>query len=232
MEGRRLWGRWVVANALAEAVGLTSTLALAAGAFAVNDRVPLATALLMAVGVAVLGGVVEGLVVGWAQWLVLRGPLPALPLRPWALATALGAGLAWLLGMLPSTFLAVANAAHAAAASSAAAAQPAAAEPPLALQLALAVAMGAVLGPFLGVPQWRVLRRYLPKAGWWVLANVTAWAVGMPVIFLAASLIPAGASSAVIFGYVALGCLAAGAVVGAVHGWWLLWLLRGAEAAG
>lgn len=224
----RLWLRWVAANGVAEFVGLTSTMALAAGAFAVNDRVALPVALLMALGVAVLGGAVEGLAVGYAQWRVLRDPLPALRVRDWALATAIGAGVAWALGMLPSTLLSAASAAHAAGAAPDASAAAAGAGPPLWLQLVLAAGMGAVLGPFLGVPQWRVLRRHLPRAGWWVLANVTAWMLGMPAIFLATGLMPDGASPPVIAAYVAAGCLLAGVVVGAVHGAWLLWLLRGA----
>src|SRR3712207_8569653 len=57
-------------------------------------------------GVAVLAGtLVEGTVVGTAQWLVLRRPFPAMKWRAWALATAAGAFVAWTLGMLPSILL-------------------------------------------------------------------------------------------------------------------------------
>lgn len=220
---RGLYWRWVLANASAEFVGLTSTLAMAAGTFAVNDRVTVLVALSMALGVAVLGAAVEGLAVGTAQWLVLRRALPLLPWRSWALATAAGALVAWLLGMLPSTLLSAAGAAQ--AATSGAASTPSAAEPSLALQLLLAAGMGAVLGPVLGVPQWLVLRRFVERAGWWVLANVMAWMAGMPMVFLATGLIQPGFSAPAIAGLVALGCLAAGTVVGAVHGAWLVWLL-------
>jgi hypothetical protein len=46
----------------------------------------------------------------------------------------------------------------------------------------LAAAMGLVLGPVLGVPQWWVLRRHVAHAWWWIPANAAAWALGMPVI--------------------------------------------------
>lgn len=210
------WPRWVAANALAEFVGLTATLAMAAGTFAADGTAPLLTALLLAAGVAVLGAVVEGAAVGTAQWYVLRRALPRLRWRAWAIATLVGAAVAWMLGMLPSTLLA--RGAQSAAATGA--------EPSVAMQMLLAMGMGFALGPFLGVPQWLVLRRFVPRAGWWVLANSVAWAAGMPTIFLATGLIQPGYPTSAIAALVGLGCLLAGAVVGAVHGAWLLRLLR------
>ena len=61
----------------------------------------------IATGVAAvaLGTLLEGVVVGAAQWRVLREPLPALSRGSWVEATAIGAGLAWLLGMVPSTVI-------------------------------------------------------------------------------------------------------------------------------
>jgi hypothetical protein len=59
-----------------------------------------------------------------------------------------------------------------------------------------------------------------------VLANAAAWAAGMPVIFLAAGSVPAGAPLWLLAAAVLGACAAAGAVVGAVHGVWLVWLLR------
>lgn len=218
MTAKKLWTRWVVANGIAELVGLTSTMALAAGAFAVNDNVSLGVGLLIALGVAALGAVIEGVAVGGLQWRVARDVLPELPLRDWILATSIGAFAAWSLGMLPSTLLSSAAAATGSA-------EPVPFEPALWVQLLLAAAMGLVLGPVLGVPQWQVLKRTLPRAGWWVLANANAWALGMPMIFLATSFIAAGDPPWLIASYVAAGCLTAGLVVGAVHGAWLVWLL-------
>lgn len=225
MSVRALYLRWIAANGLAEFVGLTATMALAAGAFSMNDRVSLLGGLAIALGVAVLGAAVEGIAVGGAQWWVLRRVMPELPALDWVLATALGAFVAWSLGMLPSTLLSSAAAAPAAAEPSPIG------EPSLALQLVLAVGMGAVLGPFLGVPQWRVFRRHLPRSGRWVLANVAAWAAGMPMIFLATSFIAEGDSPVRIAAIVAVGCLLAGIVVGAVHGRWLVRMLREAGRA-
>jgi hypothetical protein len=161
----------------------------------------------------VAAGAVEGVALGYAQWRVLRGPLKALRARSWTVATVIGALLAWSLGLVPSTLAGGLGDGGA---------------PPFsaALQLVLAAVMGFVLGPVLGIPQWRVLRRFVPHAGRWVLANAAAWAAGMPVIFLAAGNMPAGAPVWLVAVVVLGVCAAAGAVVGAVHGVWLVRLLR------
>ena len=85
------------------------------------------------------------------------------------------------------------------------------------------------LGPVLGFAQWLVLRRFVSHAALWMPANALAWAFGMAVIF--ASIDPAisggfGLLSVVILG-LTLAC--AGAVVGAIHGLALVWLLRSSE---
>jgi hypothetical protein len=209
----KLWFQWILANAVGEMVGLGGTL-LIYGLMLLNAQtmgdVP-ATAL------AVLAGTfIEGIVVGTAQWLVLRRPLTSIRLRVWVLATAIGAFVAWTLGMIPSTFM------FAGADSGGAASAPMSDL----MVYALAAAMGFALGSILGVPQWLVLRRHLPKAGWWVLANALAWMVGMVIVFVGISFIPSeGISISVLF-MLLLFLFAAGAAVGAVHGFVLIWLLR------
>ncbi len=221
---KQIYGRWVIANGAAEFIGLTATLAMTAGLFSANDELSLEAALVAAVGVAAAGAAVEGVVVGLAQWRVLRTALPMLGWWRWVRATALGALVAWLLGMMPSTFFqAMASTAETTASASTF-------DPPLVLQLAVAAVMGAALGPVLGVPQWMALRGHVPRAGRWVLANSVAWAAGMPMIFLATGLIALDWTTAQIAVTVAVGCLGAGLVVGAVHGLWLVRMLAEKEA--
>lgn len=202
----RLWRGWVAANAIGE-LGLG--VAVAAWVFlgpaiqsAAGRLVPWAAA---AWGV-LAGTVIEGLWVGIAQWAVLRHVFPSGTGRAWVLATTIAACVSWSGGM---AFL---------AASSAQAGSIPLPEASGIAQYALMMLMGAGLGLTLGIPQWWVLRRHARQAGWWVLANLVAWALGMPVLFVAALLIPKEASRVT----VALVALAAsvltGAVVGAVHG--------------
>jgi hypothetical protein len=99
----RLWRRWVVANALGEALGLG--LAAVPGIALLDPDAPALPPLLTAGGM-VAGGCLEGHVVGTAQWLALRRALPRLTRRAWVAASVAGAALAWALGMLPSTLMA------------------------------------------------------------------------------------------------------------------------------
>jgi hypothetical protein len=208
-DASRFWLRWVGANSLAEMIGLGVAAAVGVRAFA-GSPTNLGQALAGAAPV-VLAGAFEGLVVGWAQWSVLRRPLPVLRARAWIGATVLGAFVAWCLGMLPSTIMSLAP-------------QPAAPAPagpspfdgPLVYPLAMG--MGAVLGVVLGLPQWAVLRRWAPRGWRWIAANSAAWALGMPIIFLVAGGLPSGLPVAAIAVIVLATLALAGAVLGAVHG--------------
>jgi len=168
-------------------------------------------AVLGGAAVAVLFGIVlEGIVVGWAQARVLARRLQAMRQRTWICATAAGAGLAWTVGMVPSTLMALAGDASAPAAPTV--------EPPVWLQYGLAAVLGAVTGPLLGVAQWTVLRRRVAGAGRWLWANAAAWALGMPLIFVGMDLVPWGGSPLLVAVTIYAVCGVAGLVVGLVHG--------------
>lgn len=206
------WWQWVVANCVAEMVGLGAS-ALAAGLLLFG---PLSEQIVLrAVGVVIISTALEGSTVGVAQWWVLHRRLRSLPAAAWIGATALGAAIAWSLGMIPSTLMDLGEASGDTG-------------PTIApgMEYVLAVGMGLVLGPILGTPQWWVLRRYVDHAGWWVPANAAAWAVGMPIIFAAAGIAYEQTywwqQTLVVVGGLAM----AGAAVGAVHGWVLVRLLR------
>ena len=86
--------------------------------------------------------------------------------------------------------------------------------------------MGAVAGPILAAFQWLRLRVVIPRrSAWWLPANAAAWAVSMPVVFAGAQLGSSLESPAVIALVVALTLAGAGAIVGAIHGRVLLWLV-------
>lgn len=215
------WWRWVAANALAELMGLGSTALLFVAVAPLIDGAPLGIALAYAGFVAVGGALLEGMSVGFAQWWVLRRALPAMRLRSWAIATSLGALVAWALGMLPSTLLSAGGAAGGRA-------------PDLdgAAMYIAAAGMGMVLGPMLGIPQAIILVRHRVRARWWVSGNSGAWAVGMPIVFVGAGSVSRDAGLAAIAAWVVLTLLAAGAAVGAVNGAVLVWTLRRASDRG
>jgi hypothetical protein len=218
----------VLANAVGEVVGLGGTALIGGVLVALTSRAGGAVAqIAAAVAFVAAGTLIEGAAVGVAQWRVLHRALPALAGRDWVRTTAAGAGVAWALGMVPSTVMAVRE--QTPPPTGAASSPPPAFDGPLVF--VLAAAMGLLLGPILAWFQWRVLRRHLPRAAKWVPANAAAWALGMPVIFIATSIIGPGMPVPVIVA-VAFVCLAgAGAVVGAVHGAVLARLLFSETAA-
>jgi hypothetical protein len=177
---------------------------------------PGTVAALMAAGLMILAGAFEGVVVGIAQWMVLRRPLPRLNWRPWVTATAIGALAAWTLGMMPSTLMSL---------DSESATTPSPAMSDLTVY-SLAAALGIVAGAILALPQWLVLRRFVNHAAWWMAANAAAWAAGMPIVFIGAGSAPEGAAGVEVAAIVAATIACAGAVVGAIHGPVLLWLLE------
>ena len=208
------WLRWVLANALAEGIGLSAVLVVGFGILGprlagLSGAWP---ALLGLVGGVVLG-LFEGLVVGALQGVVLRRRLPSLSLRAWIVATILGAMVAWGLGMLPSTLM------------SADAGASQAAEPPAWFTYVMAAGLGLVAGVVLAFPQWRVLRSMHPhvrRAGLWLPANSLAWLLAMPLVFLGLDAIPPGAGVLQAIPIVVLATTVAGAVAGAIHGLFLV----------
>jgi hypothetical protein len=161
-------------------------------------------------------GVLEGAVVGLAQWFVLRSAIQGVGRRPWVIATILGAVIAWFFGSIPMTLANLSQQPASAAAS----------EPSQGVVLLLAAGMGLVAGLILSVAQWRVLRRHVEKAWLWLPANALAWAAGMPLIFGAVDLAQKAGSALGAIMVMIAGIALAGAVVGAIHGIALLSLSR------
>lgn len=212
------WLQWVLANLLGELFGLGLVGSVGYTTVRVFGEPSSITHTLAFAALAIALGAMEGAIVGYAQAKVLRRRLPQL--RSWVAATVVGAMVAWLLGMAPSTVMSLVA--------------PASSEPPAelsdTLQLLLAAPLGLVAGAILGFPQWRVLRRHVARAGWWLVANALAWGCGMPLVFVAAGVRPTGTALFVVV-VVAGSLAAAGAVVGAIHGAFLVRLLAAPTAS-
>ena len=212
----RLWWQWILANALGELVGLGATFAIGFGLFSGLSDIPGIGAVLLSAGLMTTTGVLEGGVVGFAQWVVLRHTIQGISWRSWVLATIIGALIAWFFGSIPMTMASLSQPSASTPAS----------EPPQTVVLLLAAGMGLVAGLILSLAQWRVLRKQVKKAWLWLPANALAWAVGMPIIFAAVDLAQQTGSIAGGVMVMAAGITLAGAVVGAIHGPALLYLAR------
>lgn len=198
---RTIWLPWVVGTMLGEVLGFgVPTLA-----GVINWLLQPPQSLMWFL--FVLAGAGEGALLGLAQSLVLRRLITGFAWQRWVLATALAAALAWLIGLLPSTLI----------------------DAGLTLPLPLLIGGGIVLGSVfllsIGGAQWLVLRRYLPNANRWMLANAVAWPIGVAVPVLGIGALPEGAPLAVVAAVGAFSGLAMGFVVGAITGTVLVTLL-------
>jgi hypothetical protein len=211
----KLWQRWVGANALGELVGLGGTLGLMAWiTIQLGEGQGTDMALFMFL-LAVASGAIEAAIVGGLQWWAMHPWTPTIRLRDWWLATLIGALVAYVLGWLPSTLMSM-------SAAQAPATQAAASEPSPGVVLFLAAGLGLVSGAVLSFAQWLALRGKVQHAGWWLPANMLAWAVGMPLIFWGIDAAQKSQPAWQTLLIMALTLLATGALVGAIHGAFLV----------
>jgi hypothetical protein len=223
----RFWLRWVLANLVAELLGLGA--AAGAGVLLASELGQPGDwgATISFAVVMVLFGTFEGVLVGIGQRWAMQGAFDELPWGYWIAATGTGAFLAWILGMVPSTWMSLAADLSVAAN----VAPKGLAEISDAMQLLLAVPLGAVAGLILAFPQFLVLRRYVERAWRWLPANALAWALGMPLIFLGAAGAAPGVPGETVILRAVVAVVGAGVVVGGVHGWALIRMVAGLTPA-
>lgn len=203
-----LWSKWVLANSVGELLGLGSTFAVGVGIFAGLPEGPGLASVIISAALMTATGALEGVVVGLAQWSVLRTALPAIARRSWVVATIIGGVVAWFFGSVPMTLASLTS-------------DPGGVpmqEPPQILVLLMASGLGLVAGAILSVAQWAILRRKVSRAWRWLPANAVAWAVGMPLIFEGIDLAQKVGSISVEILIMAATIALAGAVVGGIHG--------------
>lgn len=154
-----------------------------------------------------LAGAVEGSSVSWFQWRVLRKWYSQLKFLAWWKFTTAAAVTGWLLGMMPSLFLAPQGQSGR--------------QPSWLVILLVAAVGGAAAGALFGWCQFLELRKHTSRASWWIAANTAAWSGAMCVIFIGASW-PSEVTPAtwILTSAVVSGCLA-GACLGLVTGWFL-----------
>lgn len=215
---RQLWFRWMSANALGELFGLGLTFAITAFAFSKLDSHQTITTILLSFAFAVTSGAVEATIVGLAQWWAMRLSFPGIGRFAWWRGTLIGALIAYVLGYLPSTLISLGEATAQNSTS--------VAEPPQWIILLLAAGLGAVGGAVLSFPQWLVMKGKAKRAGLWIPANMLAWLFGMPVIFWGIDLAFKQAEIWQSMLVMAGTLLVAGAIVGAIHGRFLVSLVN------
>jgi hypothetical protein len=205
-----LWLRWTAANGVSELIGLSTFLIIGLLVSKIDTRS--VGGILLAFALTIASGAVEATIVGLAQWWAMRPRFPKVTRFDWWRATLIGALVGYAFGYLPSTLMSMGESA----------AGPAPTEPPQWLTLLLAAGLGAAAGAVLSFAQWLVLRGKSRRAGLWIPANMLAWACGMPIIFEGIDLAFKVSQLWLSVLIAAIGILAAGLVVGAIHGRFLV----------
>jgi hypothetical protein len=213
MTKNQLWTRWTLANALSEMVGLGLTFLITGLVFSNLDGLGGMTSILSTFVLAVASGAVEATFVGLAQWWAMHPWFPGIERFAWWRGTLIGALVAYVLGYLPSTIMSLGEATASSAPMT---------EPPQWVVLLLAAGMGAVGGVVLSFAQWLVMRGKVKRASLWIPANMLAWTFGMPVIFWGIDM--AFRMSAIWQSVLLMAAtlFVAGAVVGGIHGLFLV----------
>ena len=179
-------GRWIVAVTVGEALGFAFVAAVAL--IAVGSSLADPWRYLVLVG----AGAVEGAALGAAQLTGMgaRRPNP----RLWIAATALGAMVAWAIGLLPST-LGV----------------------PLATPFGISLILvgAATLLASIPVLQWLVIRRRTPSKRW-IPVNMGAWAIAILWTFAPSPIVDESTSITVLFAVYTIAGLLMAATVAAL----------------
>jgi hypothetical protein len=208
------WLRWTFNCAFGELIGIALAGAIAFSVnFAVGEPQTFFPKLLVLLA-AMISGLVEGSLLGFFQWRVLKERFPRLPRREWIFYTVAIAVLGWFLGMLPSLFFIPQEVAPL---------EPAGVDIDNPYLFAgLSIAVGLVLGALFGLFQWFSFRKYAQKAARWIIANALGWGIGIGWIYLAASLPDENTSLLLNVGLGLMGGALAGLSVGAVTGIFLI----------
>ncbi len=203
--GLILWEKWVLATALGELVSLTI--------FALTSTIHDMLSNVNTQFILLLVGVLQGLILGFSQWLVLRHYIHNA--SRWILVTTIGAFFAWLIGLIASMAIAFALVLEGLRAT--------------ALLGGLAL-LGAGIGAILGLAQWLVLREYvrarIRQVGWWMAANALAWSLGLLVAFIGVGMLKSNGFSIKMSLISAATGSVMGTVIGVITGIALVWLLK------
>ncbi|MFH1031977.1 MAG: hypothetical protein V1767_05405 [Chloroflexota bacterium] len=210
LSNKRYWLNWMAACAAGEFFGIGVAAGIGFLYFKVFGEPQNIGQKFLIILVAILAGIIEGTVTGSFQWSVLKKRFPGMTVRNWVGLTALGAAIAWILGMIPSTFFMPQSASSANI------------EPPLVLIILLAAILGLVLGALFGVFQWFELKKHTTNANRWIWANTFGWAVGMVIIFLGTSIISVDSKLGLVILIGTVSGLLAGLSVGAITGLFLV----------
>lgn len=153
-------GRWLVVNVSAFVAILFGGVALELFAADTTEKLAGSSRVLAILLVALIGGTVQGLVLGRWQWNVLRRRMPGLRRRRWVVATTVPSLIVWLFVLAPGAVDIVVAGGD------------------ILEIFKNGFIQALVFGPLIGLSQATALRDDTTRWAWWLLANVTSWLFG------------------------------------------------------
>ncbi len=120
--------------------------------------------------------VLEGGIIGYCQWRVLRRVFPTMSSAMWVGTTMAAAAVGCAIPWLPTSF----------ATTAAAAGRFGDVSIGLFDAARLSIVTGALIGIVWGVAQYAILHRHAHHASIWVLSSTAAWAIAFAVVYFAA----------------------------------------------
>jgi hypothetical protein len=209
-----LYWRWVLFCTLGELVGFGGIPVLG-GAISIWATTGLEADVraMVLYTVAVFGGFGEGAVLAWFQLRALKTTGLPVERRGWIVATAIAAGIAWLLGYLAPTLDELVGLT------------------PMA-QLAIWIPASVLILLSIGTAQALMLRGIVARPRRWITANAAGWLLGLPWTFTLPAMLPETAPVAVwIATFVVAGVLM-GLTVGLITGTTLVRFERESTSSG
>jgi hypothetical protein len=195
-----LWEHWVLQSAIAQIIGL-AIVGIASIAVSRMGYIR---------GTFTFIGILEGIVLGFTQWLVLRRYIRHS--TRWIFATVIGGLFAWFTGLTISVLMAFAFAGASGN------------DVNMAFIQGL-ILLGMGIGGVLGFCQWLVIRTQIRYGIWWVFANAIAWSFGLLVAYFGVGAIEEKSTIQTALTTVTTGAIM-GVVIGSITGITLIWLLK------
>ncbi|MGB6297015.1 MAG: hypothetical protein WBF90_12645 [Rivularia sp. (in: cyanobacteria)] len=197
----KLWERWVIASTIAQIIGwfIAAYLTQAIDKFGIENIYQ----------ILLLLGTLEGLLLGFAQWLVLRRHIRYAGY--WILFTTAGVLISWFMGLTVSAVIGLFYAANL--------------HQKITTLIEEVALLGAAVGTVIGYAQWLILKTVSKQAIWWVFANALAWTLGVVVAFIGAGIETPFFNIHASLIAIATGGLM-GIVISSITGIFLVWLLK------
>lgn len=198
-EKRNILSEWIITTAGSEAIGLLIPIIIGLAVAFFTGKTPSPATEIIMLTTMTLAGFLEGILLGFFQWNILKKYSGKINVADWAQFTALAVILGWSLGMLPTPIGENIR-------------------DPNSIFINSVVFLAPLFLALIGFAQWMSMRKHVKHAGKWVLANTIAWPIGIAAAIAVLSFLPPDYPAAIwIITGIMVGIMM-GAMVGAITG--------------